>query len=234
MQVRERHPVGPQHTRVAPGQRHVAQVGRPAERLVAGHQDLTAPGSAVVAVAGAVEGDADDALVRAQTVLRHHGRDVRVVVLHRADRPAGGVGAGPLAGVVAGVPVGHQTGRPHTGETLQVLLGPGQGANGGQIVHVADVLAEPGVAALGQGEGVLQVGAHGERRRDVERQRERQRCVPARSAEREFGAGHVPADGVVARHVDPPVVPQPRVDQRLQYGQRRLVVGDDRLARQIR
>lgn len=158
-------------------------------------------------MAGAVEGDADHALVRAQAVLRHHGRDVRVVVLHGADRPPGRVGASPVAGVVAGVAVGHQPGGRHPGEVLQMFLGPGQSADRGQVVHVADVLAQPGVAALGQRTGVLQVGAHGERRGHVEGQRERQRGVSARAAQRQLGTGGPAADRVVARHMDAPVVP---------------------------
>ena len=63
-EVGQRHPVGPQHAGVAAGERDVAEVGRPAERLVAGDQDLAAPDRAVGAVAGAVEGDPDHLVVR--------------------------------------------------------------------------------------------------------------------------------------------------------------------------
>ena len=46
-----------------------------------------------------------------------------VVVLHAADRPAVGVGAGPRGGAVAGVPVGGQRRGRDAGERLEVLLG---------------------------------------------------------------------------------------------------------------
>lgn len=179
VQVRERHPVGPQHARVAPGQRYVTQVRGPAERRVAYHQELTAPRRAVVPVAGAVEGDADHLLVPAQTVLRHDRRDVRVVVLHGAHGPPRRTVAGPVAGPVAGMAVRDQQRGHHPGEFFEVPLRAGQGVDRGQVVHVADVLAQPGIAALAQGAGVLQVRAHGERRRYVEGQRERQRGIPA-------------------------------------------------------
>ncbi len=146
-QMRQRHPVRPQHARVATGERHVAEVRGPPELLVVGDQHLAAPDRAVGAVAGAVEGDPDDPLVGAEPVLAHHRRDVRVVVLHQVDRPVRRRGAGPAAGPVAGVPVGDQPRRADPGEHLEVPLGAGQRVERGDVVHVADVLADPGVPA---------------------------------------------------------------------------------------
>ena len=72
---------------------------------------------------------------------------------------AAGVLAGPGGGAVAGVRVGHEQLGPHPGELLEVPLGAAERLLGGEVVQVADVLAEPGVAALGDRAGVLQVGA---------------------------------------------------------------------------
>jgi hypothetical protein len=131
------------------------------------------------------------------------------------------------------MPVGHQDFRPYPGQLGQVPLGAGERVDGAHVVHVADVLADPGVSAAGERAGVLQVGAGGQHRRHLERQGQRQRRVPPGAADRQLCPGDVPAHRIVARHPDAAVVAQPGVGQRGEPGQRIGVVGDDRLAGQI-
>ena len=96
---------------VAAGQRDVGEVGGPDVVGVVGDQELAAPDGAVVAVAGAVEGDPEDPAVAAEPVLGHRRGDVGVVVLDLLDRSAVGVVARPPAGAVGRVPVGGERGR---------------------------------------------------------------------------------------------------------------------------
>jgi hypothetical protein len=182
-------------------------VGGAPVRLVVGDQHLATPHGAVGAVAGAVERHPDDLLVRTDAVFGEHRRDVGVVVLDPADRPSRRVRSRPLAGPVVRMQVGHQQLGPYAGEFFEVPLGAGERVNGADVVHVADVLAGPGVPAGAQRAGVLEVRADGQDRRHVERQRQRQRRVPARAADRQLGAADMPAHRVVARHPDAAVVP---------------------------
>ena len=94
---------------------------------VVGEQELAAPDRAVVAVAGAVEGDAEHRSVTGVPVLGHRRRDVGVVVLHRArtGRPAACV-ARPGGGAVRRVPVGDERRGRDAGELLEVPLGGGR------------------------------------------------------------------------------------------------------------
>ena len=79
---------------VSAGEVDRREVGDAFVSVDVGEQYLATPDGAVVAVARAVERDADDPLVRVALVLGHHGRDVGVVVLH-LDDPIGVVGARP-------------------------------------------------------------------------------------------------------------------------------------------
>ena len=94
-QVGQRHPVGAPHRGVAAGQRHVAEVREAAVAVVVGEQELAAPHGAVVAVAGAVEGDADHRPAAVEAVLGHRRGDVRVVVLDAYDGPVRRVAGRP-------------------------------------------------------------------------------------------------------------------------------------------
>ncbi len=91
---------------------------------------------------------------------------------------------GPATLRYAGMPVGHHS----SGRTPVIAPQmPGRGLEGlqrGQVVHVADVAGQPGVAAVGHAEGVLQVAADGQRRPHRHRQRDRQRGVAAGAADR--------------------------------------------------
>jgi len=131
------------------------------------------------------------------------------------------------------VAVGHELFRNHPRERLEVLLRPGERLDGGQVVHVPDVLAEPRIPSGRDRAGVLEVTADGEGGTDLERQRHRQRGKPAGAAHRQLDAADDAGDRVVAGHVDPTVVGQPDVDERCKPHHRLIVIGDDRLPRGV-
>ena len=153
-----------------PGSGRVPELRDPLVARQVGHQDLGAPHAAVVAVAGAVERDAEHPLRHA--VLGHHRRDVRVVVLHHDRTPAppprrrrvreiGGVH-------VAHDDLGRDAGRARfwcaqrRPEVLERL----------EVVEVADVLADVGGRAVDERERVLEMRPDREQRhraRDWER-----------------------------------------------------------------
>ena len=66
-----------------------------------------------------------------------------------------------------------------SGQRLEVSFGGVEGRQRGQVVHVADVLAQPRVLPVGDRQGVLQIATDGQRRRHRHRQRHRQRRVAA-------------------------------------------------------
>ena len=124
----------------------VAQVGRPFEAVVAGHEDLAAPYRTVGPVAGAVEGEADDrspsgtpcsAITAAMWAwwcwTSSTGRPAA------RPRPSGGSGSR------GGRRPPPAPGSPGTSRELpdRAL----EGGEGRDTAHVADVLAHPGVPA---------------------------------------------------------------------------------------
>ncbi|CAM5687589.1 hypothetical protein SAFG77S_04908 [Streptomyces afghaniensis] len=110
------------------------------------------------------------------------------------------------------------------------LRPPGR-LQGGQIAHVADVRAEPGVVALAEAQGVLQIAAHGERGPRRDRQPQRAGHIPPGPAQHLLGAvGAHPQQGVVTGRGDGPVVGEPRVGQPGEPDQCLVVVRDDRFA----
>ena len=131
-------------------------------------------------------------------VLRHGRRHVGVMMLDVADRTAGCVGGGPPAGLVAGVAVGGEELGADAGQRLEVRRGGFEGLLSAEVVHVADVLGQPGPAGARDAQGVLQVAADREHGRHAERQVDRQRRVTARPADRKLRLVHDPHDGVVA------------------------------------
>jgi hypothetical protein len=114
-----------------------------------------------------------------------------------------------------------------------VQLGGVERRQRGEVVHVADVLAQPRVSALGDGKRVLQVGADRKSRRHVDGQGDGQRGVTAGSPDGQLEGVHYPHDGVVARHQDLPVVHQPSVGQARKPRQRVVFGETDRLATEV-
>lgn len=178
VQVRKRHAVRPLHRGVAARQRDVGEVTEPDEPVVVGQQNLPAPHRAVVAVAGAVEGDADHRTAAVEAVFGHRRRDMGVMVLDVSEQPAGRMEGGPPTGAVAGMPVGRKQFGSHPGDRLQLRLGALERLLGGQVVHVPDVSGQPGSAPLRESEDILQISPDGEGRPHGYRQRERQGAYP--------------------------------------------------------
>ena len=155
----ERHAVRAFHADVPTGQRDVSQLSHPPVALVVGDQHLATPDGAIWTVTGSVKGESENVTVAVQAVFGHDGGDVGVVVLHRPDRSPVGIAARPGGGAVTGVCVGDKIRGVHSRQFPQVPLGRVECGQGGQVVHVADVLTQPRVLALGNGQRVLQVGA---------------------------------------------------------------------------
>lgn len=172
-QLRQRHPVRPVHTRIPTGQRHIFQMGESPVPLVPGSENFTAPDRPVGPVPGAVESDSQHGVVTAQPVFAHHRRDMGVMVLDGPHRAVARMSAGPFGGSVARMRIRGELTRAHAGQFLEMAFGGVEGSQGRQIVHITDVLTQPGIPSLGDSAGVLEVGAHGERRRDRCRQGQR-------------------------------------------------------------
>ncbi len=146
---------------------------RALESAVSAHEPLAAPDRAVLAIAGAVERDADHAaLIRRPAVLRQRSRDVRLVMLDAVQRQVvlGGEGLGQARRGVIGMQIaGHDlrlqpeemlVGRQRRPVVLQRL----------DVLHIADVLADEGVFVAGEGEGVLELRPRREDALGLERQ----------------------------------------------------------------
>ena len=108
VEVRQRHPARVADAGVSAGQRDVAQVADPPVVGVGRDHELTAPDRAVVAVAGAVEGEADHRLVVRVIVLGHRRRQVGVVVLDPDELSTLLVLGGPGTAAIARMAVGHE------------------------------------------------------------------------------------------------------------------------------
>ena len=149
-----------------------------------GDQELASPQRAVEPVAETVEGHADRRPLHA--VVGQAGGDVRVVVLD----------GDPLDAVQLERVLGRQVLRMEVvrddlggdvEQPAEVRDALGEGAQGLEILQVADVLREKGVAPAHQAEGVLQLAAarqDGPRRRP--RQEQRLRRVAAGAPDQRF------------------------------------------------
>ena len=240
-QVGERGAARVAHRGVAARQIDGAQVADPlVTRSLSAptQQELTAPDRAVVAVAGAVERDAEDRAcpagrVRRATTRRARGGAGRAAA---AARRAAGVPLGPRPGQVGRVGVGGDRPRARGGAASSAARPPGSKARSRvEAAHVADV----------------------RRAERVRRRRRCRRCSSARRRRRASPAGRVrappatartrasggsavrapskhPHDAVVARHVDRPVVGEHRVGQPGQPSRGVEVVEAQRLVADVR
>ena len=146
-------------------------------------QHFPAPDAAVGAVAGAVEREADDRTL--QRMLRHAGRDVRVVMLHGDERQIvlGGPFLCPRRGQIAGMQIVHHGLRLDLEGVHQVLQRFAEEVEAGEVFEIAQVLALVSKSAASESEDIFQVPAHGEQRRRIEGQRHGKRHKPARAAD---------------------------------------------------
>src|SRR5260370_894802 len=123
-----------------------------------------AHGGAVGAVAGPVEGHADDRAGRVVAVVGEAGDDVGVVVLDalQVDAPVVGQLEGVLGGQVLRVQVVRHHLRVDVEQPAEVLDALGERAQRLGVLQVPDVVRDEGVVTPGQAERVLELGAAGQ------------------------------------------------------------------------
>ena len=155
-----------------------------------------------------------------------------VVMLNR-DLAGLGPGQGVAGRLVAGVQIMGDDFGLDADETLQARHRALVGSQGFQVVEIADVGAEIGIAALRQTEGILKVRPAGQKRRDRRRQNDRPGHIPARPTEQHRPARHHTADGIVAGGLDGATVHEPGVGNPGQPPLRIAVVERDGLFGEI-
>ena len=133
-----------------------------------------------MAVARAVEADADQAVERA-TVLGKQAGDVRLMVLHLHEGdPAGGrEPAGPVRREVAGVQVGHDDRGRHIEQPQQVARRVAERLECLEVTHVADVLAHDRLIGMSKTDCRLEFATHGQHGRPRLHKSDRHRRIPA-------------------------------------------------------
>ena len=187
------------HGRIAAGQPDVPQVRAPFKAAVASHQKLAAPNGAVGAVSRAVEGHPDG--IASQAVFGHAGSDVGVMVLHadhgQALQPQRVFGA-----EIARVQVVRDGSRRHAKQLFQIGQRLFEEPQGFVILQVANVLAQDGVASLGEAEGVFQLAAAGQQLGRGAAQVESLRSITARPAQHALAAFESADHRIVGAHVD--------------------------------
>ena len=117
--------------------------------LVVGEQHLAAPDGAVGAVAGAVEREPDHLLAPSRPCSAITAAMCAWWCCTDAHRPARGIAVRPRGGAVARVRVGdHDVPGATPVRCSRCRSARVERRQRGQVVHVADVLAQPGVPAL--------------------------------------------------------------------------------------
>ncbi len=225
---------------VAAGQGHVSQVGDAVKAGIVGDQKLAAPNGAIGAITGAVKRDPDDGLRPVQPVFCHTAGHVGMVMLD-GDQLGGGRRAGRviLLPALRHAPriLGAQIARVHViGDDFrldakgaaELLDHVFKGAQRLVILHIADVLAEKGIARPRQAKGVLEFGADSQGRAGLKGQMDGIGRIPARAAQGHFGALKDARHRVVATGVDGAVVHQKGVGQLPQPLQCLIVAGGNR------
>ncbi|MEZ5215033.1 MAG: hypothetical protein R2715_00240 [Ilumatobacteraceae bacterium] len=149
--------------------------------------------------------------MRIEAVLGHDRGDVGVVVLHRHDHRGVEPVACPSSGAVARMEIdGHDVGvdRIQRAELLDRRL---EGIEGGEVLHVAQMLADPRMVARREAERVLQLATDREHRTVGAGPGDGDRGEPASPSHREQHLADQANDRVVTRHVDGAVVGEHRV-----------------------
>ena len=230
-QPRRGHPPRLADRRDTTGHHHRCQVTDAAKAGQVGDEELAAPERAVGAVPDAVEADRQHRLGAA--VLDETRRGVGVVVLHsdrRQPELEGELRRQVLRMEVVGDDLGHDPVQP--GKVVDRLE---ERPVRRQVLEVADVMAGDDVAALGDGDGALQLRTDGEHggRRGVEGQRQRLRRVAARPTQQLDPAAGGTGDRVVAADVDRAVVGQQAGDHRAEAVDGVGVVVGDRFVAEV-
>jgi hypothetical protein len=152
-------------------------------------------------------------------VLRHAAGDVRVMMLHAdlalgmAD-PRAPCGCSSSRDAVVG-----DGARRDAEEVLQAGERLLEELHGLEVFQVADVLAEDGVAALGQAEGVLQFAAEGEHLVQLDAEVDGLGDEAARAPQHAFAAFEGADDGIVHAGPDVAVVQQKPVGDAVELAQ---------------
>ena len=179
------------------------------------HQEFPAPDGAVGAVARAVQGDADTAFGAA--VFRQAGGDMGVMVLH-PDAAHPGQPLGIAGAEIEGVKVMGDDGRVLAAQGLKMGDGVLKIIKSLHGIQVADVLAEQGDAVGGHTEGVLLFGPDAQDGLRIQGQINGRRHQTPGPPQGDHGRGIDGADhGVVAGHLDVPVMQEEGVSQARQF-----------------
>ncbi len=193
-------------------------------------EDFATPGCAVGAIAGAVEGNAEDA--SGEMILGHAAGDVGVVMLD-SDEVGVVLRAGPLRGEIAGVEIVGDGGGVDFEDLLEVVDGLLEEVVGGEVFEVADVLAQEGVGASGEADGVLELASDGEDRRDGFAELDGGGNEASRATNELRAGGEVLNDRVVAAEEDVAIVEEEEVGNGGEAGEGFAVVDGDGLFAEI-
>ncbi len=225
MEQAERHAQRLAGRRVAAGHGQVAEVAGAAEASGIAEQEFPPPDPTVGAVADAVEDHPDRLLFHA--VFGQAGGQVGVVVLHRQPRQIATRFGVAGRGVVGMEIVGDQL-RGDAEDLLQVVDGSGEGILDLGVLQIADVLAQISAIALGEADGVLQLGAEGQHLRLRPGEEDAPRHVAPGATQQQRLTGHDPGDRIVAAGVDRAVVTEDGVGDAGQTFPRFVVAVGDR------
>ena len=173
--------------RVAAGQGQVFEVRGARQAVVAADEPLAAPNRAIVAVAGAIERDADHrSAVARVAVIRQTRGDVRAVMLHpprSGQAVLARVRLGEARGQIVRVQIADHGFRLDAEQVLVRRQRRFVVLQRFQVLHIADVLADEGIGVAGEGERVLEQRPGGEDLRQRKRQLDGERRVAPRAAE---------------------------------------------------
>ncbi len=196
----------------------------------AARQDFAAPDAAVIAVAGAVEADADDACVPGGVLGEHRG-DVRAMMLH-GDVRLRWQRLCEHGGTILGMRIvcdDQRVGR-HVVHPQEIGDRALEGLLRAEVVEVAEVLAHECLAVDDQRNAVLEIGPNREHRFPRWERRHRRRRVAARAAQHDGAARADAHDRVVDASRDRPLADQYRVRDLRQPRNRILIFVCNRLA----
>lgn len=191
--------------------------------------EFAAPNGSIVAIAGAVPGDAQKR--RVQPVIGHAGQHMGKMVLHAMDRRPHP--RGDLRGVVVGVKVAGHSHRSQAMQASQPVNSACKGSPRLRPVEVADMRAEKDLAGETGGYRALHVAAERQNRPIEGRQRHRQRSISPRPPQHGFASADHPHHRVVDRAQDRPVVDQEQIGNAAEPLERLGFVGDNGLAAPI-
>ena len=229
-QIAQGHAPGLADRRVTAGQRDVAQMRAPGELRVACDKEFAAPDAAVAAVARAVEGDANH--LSAQVVLSHATGDVGVMMLNgepafnpRRERHA----RAPVSRMKI---VGHCAWL-YTEEALHPRQRLLEELLRLEVLKVADMLAQDGMASFGEAKRVLQLTAECDQFRHGAAEVDGVGDVSARAPQDAFAALEGAHHRIVDTHGDIAIVQEEPIDDAVKPPHRFAVRDHKRLFAQV-